>query len=326
MPAYSHSHIVTAGYLRAWTADGVVMTCWADGSQQRPLPVEVVGVRSGFYRERLPDGSTRNRLDPVMSKLEGKALGVIRDIETRWPLSDADRAPVAEFMALQLMRGPAWREWYSAALDSAHRDVRAAQPGHTDASLLAARDALGKDHERHNTLVLNLPPLSTVFANMRWTLLRCGRPRLATSDHPFVPVWIGHRSVTPVRAVPPEGVQSVHEYRFALSPYLLLLLTWADDFGPEQLVRARIEHVRNHNASVIAQADEQWFHHPDLSPERMASPWLPLAETFHGDDYRSHRIRRQVVHDLVTELMEADLSEWGIRIVDWHSAAVPRST
>lgn len=41
-----------------------------------------------------------------MSKLEQKALKVIRGFEGHWPLSDADRAPVAEFLALQLMRSP----------------------------------------------------------------------------------------------------------------------------------------------------------------------------------------------------------------------------
>lgn len=103
-------------------------------------------MRSGFYRERLPDGSTLDRPEPAMSKLEKKALRVIRGFEEHWPLSDADRAPVAEFLALQLMRSPAWRDWYSVALDNAHRWTRESRPEDSDESLEQVRDHMALDN------------------------------------------------------------------------------------------------------------------------------------------------------------------------------------
>jgi len=321
MPEYRHSHIVSAGYLRSWATDERLSVGWADGKPRALLPVKSVGVRSGFYRERLPDGSTLDRLEPAMSKLEKKALRVIRSFEEHWPLSDADRAPVAEFLALQLMRSPAWRDWYSVALDNAHRWTRESRPEDSDESLEQARDHMALDTMRHERIVSNLGAMGTVFANMRWTVLRCGAPRLATSDHPLVPVCFAGAehgvAVTPLSAVPLGGVMSTHELRFALTPRLLLVLTWADDFGLEQIVKAPIEQVRNHNGAVIGQAEVHWFHHPERYAERISGPWPPLAGQLHGDGYEPRGLRWHVVKQAIGEMTEADDRQSHMRFIQW---------
>jgi Protein of unknown function (DUF4238) len=322
MTAFRHSHIVSAGYLRAWSVDGLIGVGWADGAAGRSLPVSEVGVRSGFYRERLPDSTTSDWLEPAMGVLEDKALTVIRSIEGRWPLEGEDRGRVCEFMALQLMRSPAWRDWYGDAVATAAAHVKESEPPRSERSIQQATEYMASDTERHQRIVRNLGAAGTIFANMRWTLLRCGSPRLATSDQPLVPVPIGAGGPIPLSPVPPAGLQYVHEVRLAVSPRLLLLLTWADDFSEERISKAAIDQVRNHNGSVVAHADVQWFHLPDGSPERVAGPWRTLAEGVHGKDYepRGHRWRH--VEHAIGEMTQGDEPEPDIRLIEW---GVPRA-
>lgn len=118
MGSHRHSHIVPAGYLRAWARDGLVAVGWTDGRAVQQLPPKAIGVRSRFYREQLSDGTSSDWLDPAMGRCEDSAISVIRTIEERWPISDKPRGQLSEFLALQLVRTPAWRDWYAQALDS----------------------------------------------------------------------------------------------------------------------------------------------------------------------------------------------------------------
>lgn len=305
---YDHSHIVPAGYLSGWAGDdGLLAVGWAAPSRpHKRLAPSVVGVRRGFYREPLADGSYVNRLDPAMSRLEGDAVSLIREIDQRWPLRRGDRATIGEFVALQFMRTPAWREWYANAVDEASPRVRAENPERPDDVHAAALAEMRSDAARHDRLVENLASIGTAFVNTRWTLLRCGRPRLATSDHPVIPVPQTVAGVTPLSPIPPGGIMATTEFRFALSPRHLLVMTWLDDHSPERIVKMTIDQVRNHNATVIEHADEQWFYHPDAHPERSARPWPPFAPALGGPLYRLETDRRRIVEGMVLEIAEAD--------------------
>jgi hypothetical protein len=311
---------VPAGYLRAWASEnGNIMVGWTDGRPTQPLNPKSVGVRSGFYRVERADGSFDEQLEPAMGTLENKALTIIRSIEERWPLAGPDRGLLAEYMALQLMRGPSWRDWYATAHITAGQVVRQQDPERSADVLAAAADRLATDEQRHRLLVESLGVLGTLFANMHWTLLRCGAPRLATSDHPLVPVAFTTAPRSPVSAVPYTGTLETSEYRLALSPWLLLLMTWLDDHGPEPVSKLDIRHVRNHNAVVISQADVQWFHHPTRAPDRTPPPWQPIAIQLFGDDYHPHSQRREHVQHSIDEMLAAD--EINIRLIEW---GVPR--
>jgi hypothetical protein len=110
--------------------------------------------------------------------------------------------------------------------------------------------------------------------------------------------------------------------RFALTPRLLLLLTWLDDFGPEPIMKMPIDLVRNHNSSVIEQAETQWFHHPDRGPERMRGPWPLMAFHLHGAAYNPRGHRWSQVQAAVQEMTPDGEPEPDIRLIHW---GVPRS-
>ena len=55
-------------------------------------------------------------------------------------------------------------------------------------------------------------------------------------------------------------------------------MTWCDepdDDAPR--IQCRREHAASLNAFTVAQADKQWFHHPDSKPPRASGNLLPLA-------------------------------------------------
>jgi hypothetical protein len=299
------------------------MVGWTDGRAPLPLHPRSVGVRTGFYRVKLADGTFDDRLDPAMGVLEGKALKLIRSAEDRWPLTAADRGLLAEYLALQLMRGPSWREWYPTMIASATAVIRAQEPERDDDVIAAVAERAMTDEQRHQVIVESLGVLGTVFTNMHWTLLRTGEARLATSDQPVVPVPFTAAELSPVSAVPLAGTIETSEYRFALSPRLLLLMTWVDDHGPEPIAKLDIRHVRSHNSVVISQADKQWFHHPSRAPDRAPGPWEPISLRLFGDAYYPHSERRVHVQHAVDEMLEASPPELNIRIIEW---GVPRET
>jgi hypothetical protein len=323
MASHRHSHIVPAGYLRAWAQDERICVGWADGRPSQLLGPRAVGVRSGFYRERYLDGTVSDHLDPVMGQLEDKALRVIRSIEDRWPLADKARGLIAEFTALQLVRTPAWPEWYAGAVAVAETTVRAQRPDRSEQAMKDARSHAETDALRHQQMVDQLPILGTLFVNMHWTLMRCGKPRLATSDHPVVPVASGASRATAISPIPTRGSLATTEFRLALGPRLLLLMTWLDDFGPEPIVKLTIDQVRNHNSVVIRQADAQWFHHPAHRLERASGPWIPLVRTLHGAAYNPTGHRHQQIAFAIDEMLEADPPELDMRVIEW---GVPRAS
>ena len=206
-----HSHIVTAVLiLPSWAAtDGLVSVGWADDRPQVNLPPRSIGVRAGFYSEQI-DGKLVNWLDPAMAEVEGRALAIIRRVERCWPLDEEDKSnSVAQFIALQMMRGPAWRSWYAIAVDRAADAIRA-QRGRSPVAIRRTTEQMRSDSERHLRIVANLAPLATLIVNMHWTLLRCGSPRLATSDQPLCAVpdrRDGHRCVPNQRRSPARSVR-----------------------------------------------------------------------------------------------------------------------
>jgi hypothetical protein len=164
--------------------------------------------------------------------------------------------------------------------------------------------------------------IGTFFANMHWTLLRCGSPRLATSDHPLVPITAGE--MQPVSAIAVGGMSNVAEVRFAASPQRLLLLTWRDEYTEEPSVKRTHDMVRNHNTLVIAQAEEQWFHHPSRPAEYRphGRNWPSIVATLPGMGGLTpiETSRHRVVKQAALEVLETEGPERdGIRVIDWAS-------
>jgi hypothetical protein len=307
--------------LRAW-ADGkqLAMRLVEDPERTVPAAPKDVGVRRGFTRERQPDGSYVNRLDPMLAKLEDVALPLWRDLDEHWPATGSERAAIAELLAFQIVRSPAWRELHTTEVPKHGARAREDFPDRDEREFQEAEAALLSDEGRHDRLRWQGRLLTFVIVNMHWTLLRADGPQLVTSDHPVVVLGIDADTAEAPRAVPATGLVNTLELRFASRPDLLMAMSWRDD-GEEALAQALGErHVRDHNSSVITQAERQWFHHPRISPQYGADTRRAISmelQQGYGPDAARVSERRMWVSSLLSDPIDYKRFARGIPFVPW---------
>jgi hypothetical protein len=270
-----HSHIVPAGYLRAW-AHGRQIAVRLVGSQN-PVLVSVrdAGVRSDYYRRERPgSGETIYDVEWSLAQGENVALPVIADLPARWPLTNEDKAKVGQFMALQHLRGPAFRAWHEKHIADWAADLRAdpaahaiPQPGMTpEATVERAIEIMESDTYRATRMLSLVRSVGVAMSSMHWTLVSFTQARLATSDHPVV-VWPLRRGAARPQANDLDaGVLDTLEVLFPVGPAHLLLLTWLHDEDTPHPVVGEGRHISTANAFVVANADKQWFHEPGVQP------------------------------------------------------------
>ena len=311
-----HNHVTPAGYLQTWATDERIAMRLVGETESRLVSVSNAGVRKGFYLEHDADGTTSDRFEKRLALVEGKLLPVVIGIDDFWPFSPNQRGAVAEYIALQFVRSPAWKAFHGNAVGAARRNLPPRWDSVPAAVLSAVEDDLRTDKQRHRALARQQLLIGTMVANMHWTLLICGQPRLATCDHPVVPLVVADSSVS---AVPPRGLMNTSEIRFAMSPRHLLVATWRDEVDGQPQRKATIDHVRKHNGLVIAQAEKQWFHHPNHTISHSAEPWEPIAHSLFSNYDPVRSSRRTYVEQIVVGLIEQGdkagrqiiLAEWG---------------
>jgi Protein of unknown function (DUF4238) len=282
MADFDHSHITPDGYLKSWAVGKhLAMRLVEDPGRALEVAPKDAGVRRGFTRERQPDGSYVNRLDPAFGQLESIALPLLSTLDERWPVDGIERGRISELIAIQVLRSPAWRSFHAQAVPNARENVRPNHPRAEARHFEAAEALLLTDRERHGRLLWQSPILTTIIANMHWTLLRTGRPRLVTSDHPVVPIGLEEAATSKTQPITAGGLMNTLEFRFAARPDLLLVMSWHDAGEDELPRRLAPHHIRNHNSLVIAQAERQWFHHPDVAPAYSGGAWHPISTDLH---------------------------------------------
>ena len=135
-----HSHVVPAGYLRAWAHGKQIGMRLVGAQKSQPIGIRDAGVRKNFYRRERPDtGEPIYDIEWSLEQAETAALPVIANISARWPLDLVDKSKVGQFFALQHLRAGAFRQWHedqvAAVLDEAQANPDAAlkpQPGRTE--------------------------------------------------------------------------------------------------------------------------------------------------------------------------------------------------
>jgi hypothetical protein len=286
-PVVRRSHIVPRTYLRRF-ADGerIAMRLVGDG-ETRLSTVGDVAVRKDFYVRHRPDGSEIHDIEWSMAHSESAVAPVLREIESRWPLTDRDKTTLGEFAALQLLRTPRFRDWHEQFIDQTVDEMRT-EEGMKSLALDVARlarpddiDRVGEhmkqDTQRHVRMLGLLDKVGSILTSMHWTLLRFDKPLVATSDHP-VHVWpIERTSSRPVPTRMAAGLLQALEVRLPVSSNLALLMTWwpAPD-RPEPADGAR-HHPKNLNAFTVAEAEKAWFFLPDTSPPVGNDVFLPIS-------------------------------------------------
>lgn len=322
-----HSHIVPAMYLREWADDdGHMETYLVNRGSQKRVPVKHAGVRGGgFYKRERPTGKRSDDIETVsLQSIENTAAPVLRELETRWPLTGDDKLAMAMLIALQLVRGPKFFDWHDQFTSenlSRYRDEGQFAPGPgVEASeeqiYEATLEQMLGSTERLMTMLRVTAKMASCVGSMTWSLIRFERPVLATSDHPVV-VWPASETGRPAEpAVPGKiGVGNFFEVRFPVNPWAALLMAWRDRPDTMAPIAGKTHHADNLNAFTIAEAEHQWFYRPgSRRPRRRTGPWLPLAPELLLDysirEAAGCRRRRDILADMqgrVGEEMEQSL-------------------
>jgi hypothetical protein len=280
-------HVVPRAYLRGFALDDIIAMYVVADSALREVPVGKAGVLKDFYARERPDGTRIDDIEWSLEHIDKVAPPILREISQRWPLELQEKAILAEFVGVQMLRGPRWREWHETFTRNYFADVRASgefegkQPeGMTLEEAIA--EAERELSSRTATLVkmIELSRKATqILGSMHWTLVEFGRPLLVTSDHPVVLWPLGVRSRQPAKnhnVV--EGVVNSLEVRFPVSPWYALLMTWLDlpdDDAP--MVKGNRDIAANLNAFTVAEAEHQWFHRPGETMPIASGQLLPVS-------------------------------------------------
>lgn len=263
-------HTITAGYLDRFARKGRVAVHRTDGSTREIGPRAV-----GFQRDYW--GSDAVEVERAFSKTENGALRLLRKLGERWPLSTDDRGLLAEFVAMHVIRTPAFgafvRSSGGRALDKAVHE-QAEQHGVSEDELAAAAQGMRSQRYHVETLLGQIGRVGSAFGNMQWNLVRFDQDWLITSDQPVVVVPQGDGSVSPASSVPAFGLLNAMEAFFALDPRQLLLMTWVDKEDGVQLLSGTRRQACSVNCAIRAQALTEWFSCPGTMPPFLAPPVL----------------------------------------------------
>jgi hypothetical protein len=262
-PRVKRGHIVPAVYLRNFSVTDQVAVHRTDRPGCELRNVRTVGTHGPFYRRERPDGS-------------GEALTPER------------KSALAQFFAMQMVRGPAFFRERAELIDDVMRGLGddAFQPaavadagGDVEVVRRKAQDAQLSTTARFVTMLSTGSKLGAVLGSMRWHVLDFGAPVLAVSDHPVV-TWPADVRMTEAFTAPRLGPLGAVEVRVPLSDRMGILMTWQDVPDAGVPVPAQPRLAAELNAFVVGQADRQWMHCPGVEPVVPPGQFGPLYRSF----------------------------------------------
>jgi hypothetical protein len=197
--------------------------------------------------------------------LEDKVPRLLKEVEDLWPYSPADRALVAQFIALHVIRSDAGRDRVMEAREAALTQLRTAADDPALVECVAA--TVSTDRSLAQRLYGQVNKFASIFASMHWTLLHFDEPWLITSDQPVCPVPLLHQGETAqIDGSAGKGWIDMIEVRFPLGPRHALLATWVGPEHAEAAIPGSWQDAVNLNAASRAQARRQRFYDPRCSP------------------------------------------------------------
>jgi hypothetical protein len=332
------AHIVPRCLLAAFAANGRLKLNIDGRLLPGTLPVENVATRRSFYRRTRPDGTSIDDGEWSLSQIESAAAPILADLSSRWDgLTLRSKATLAEFFAIQMVRGPRWKEWWESHTRKSMESLRhnpepILKDGLwipiTQSAVNQLEDHVLQDTEWLRRMLGISKKITAILGSMRWTLLEFENPCLALSDHPVIswPLNAAFRRPEPNHSG--VGALNLLEVRIPISPRQAILMTWSDEPGLTQRAQASKEIASNLNAFTIANAERQWFHRPgEATP--VASGFLdPISPaTLDGYDRltaEASRIRKEVSKS-IEPLLGDDSSDF-INIITSRFKVASRDT
>lgn len=317
MSAYQKNHTVSAGYLRRFAKNGQITVHHATRGVRDIGPKAV-----GFQRDFWGPNEVAREMEAAFDQCENPTLRTLQTIAEQWPLDLPVRALVAQFLAIHVIRTPAFGIFARRVGVGSLQEV-AQQHQMTPSEIAAANAWVTGPHMHANMLLGQVGPIASIFSNMQWTLVQFDDDLLITCDQPVMLLPLAPAAITPASSVPANGFPRTVEVRFTLDPRQMLLMTWADAPDTERPLKGTYSQACSVNCALRAQTLEEWICRPQTSPPFL-SPLLlkhriyPIStELLPGYTVQiAARSRRRTEADrLMNQVMEEDLPRDRVRWV-----------
>jgi hypothetical protein len=315
----SRIHTVTAGYLRGWEKDGCVTVHHVGGGMET-IGVKAVGYQHDYWG---PDPRLSQEVEDSFGQCETRAVQKLRDIKDRWPVNRDDRADVAQFVAIHIVRTPSFGVLLRRTSDEAIT-AEAARERLAPEAFAAAAKLLKGPRMQASALLGQITRIGSILGSMQWSLLRFERAMLITSDQPVCLLPLASIPPSPASAVPEHGFLDTIEVWFPVDPRHLLLMTWRDAADAGTVLDGTYQQACSVNCWLRAQALEEWVSTPGSAPPFLMPPVLtpqvyPLSsEMFPG--YTASTQRRATADKMMTAMIEEDAPRDMMRWVTATSA------
>jgi hypothetical protein len=273
MGAYVKNHIVSAGLLRRFTdphggLQRVDIGAAFGTASERRRP-QTVGYRERFFS----DPEVARCAEQRLNLYETVGLQALDRITDTWPLEDEvrypDRLDIACLVAVHIVRNPAFRLFIAGLQNGTVEDSLRGY------GLPAEQEKLFLEHVtseafRVDHMLGQIPKMASLIASTHWTLIEFPAPLLALSDQPVtvLPLLPAGFKAT-VQPHPGSGFAFTEEFRMPVDPRHALLFTWANELDAPEPVAGSDDVAADLNRAGIAQADGEWFHHPDRRPTQL---------------------------------------------------------
>jgi uncharacterized protein DUF4238 len=273
-PEVNKAHIVPRMYQKAFAVQGRVAV-HMDGNPNCVLAsTKTAGTRARYYRRARPDGELIDDVEASLSVIEDKAAEPLRDLIAGEPIKVERKGILAQFIAVQMLRGPAFFEEREQLLVPMIEELEAddftpeglvAAGGDVEVARKRAIDKYLDPTQRLLSMLTRSVKLASVLGHMRWSVVRFDQPALAYSDHP-VAMWPMNVEKTPALSTQQFGPLSALEVRIPLAPDVALLMDWVDR-SDQHDISLELSAASEFNAFTVAQADREWMHRPGAEPE-----------------------------------------------------------
>lgn len=267
---YANNHIASACYLRPWAGEeGNLRRVLVGQLKSEPKRPE----KAGFRRRLFGNAAVSKAAERRMTVYESEGIDALRRIDANWPLDLPTKATIGALVAVHMVRNPAVLEATSQLLSRQIIDKLPQYEREFSSDKVSELiRSLTSNEFRVSHMLETIPKTASLVASMHWTLLDFEGPLLATGDQPVTAVpLLGDNGRAKVAPMPSTGYVATTELRIALSPNRALLLTWMNDEDTERPLLSDDDVAVELNRAVVAQADREWFHHPDRRPVRITA-------------------------------------------------------
>ncbi len=302
------NHTVSAGYLSRFAKGGRLTVHHATRGTREDGPRAV-----GFQKDFWGPARLAREVEEAFNKCENPALRALRKLSERWPLETPERALLAQFLAIHVIRTPAFSVFARRSGVESVRDVAQRHRLAPD-EVAAATEWIMGPHMHANALIGQIGRIASIFSSMQWTLVQFDHDFLITCDQPVMLLPLVSTPITPASSVPPNGFPATVEVRFTLDPRQMLLMTWAEIPDSEHPIKGTHSQACSVNCALQAQALEEWVYRPGTTPPFLSPPLLqrriyPISfELISGYTFKvATQSRRRVEADrLMAKMIEED--------------------